>query len=110
MDELINGFGPKAPLCHFRLTLRHSLEDTAILHLVLAYASYRWPTLCGGSLMHEDAAFAHKIKGINIVNGRIGDPQRGPENFNIQAALIMMGIEVLFTFHNFVPFSRDIDW
>ncbi len=45
--------------------------------------------------MHESTALAHKIKGLKIVNQRIGDPNRGPDDFNIQAALIMCGIEVL---------------
>ena len=45
--------------------------------------------------MHENAALAHKIKGIRIVNERISDPRKGPDDFNIQAALVMSGIEVL---------------
>lgn len=93
MGEIAYGFGPKAPLCYFRKTVSSSLQDEAILHLVLAFATYRWATLCGGSPMHESTALAHKIKGIKIVNERIGDPKRGPDDFNIQAALIMSGIE-----------------
>jgi hypothetical protein len=100
MGQIISGMGPRAPICHFRVSLNYSLEDTVIMHLVFAYASYRWATLCGGSPMHENTALAHKIKGINIVNERIGDPQRGPEDFNIQAALIMMGIEVFLSLLN----------
>lgn len=93
MGEIAYGFGPKAPLCYFRLSVSASLQDEAILHLVLAFATYRWSTLCGGSPMHENTALSHKIKGLSIVNKRISDPKRGPDDFNIQAALVMSGIE-----------------
>jgi hypothetical protein len=93
MGEITHGLGPRAPLCYFRLSVNDSLQDAAILHLVLAFATYRWATMVGGSPMHENTALAHKIKGLKIVNERIRDPERASQDFNIQAALIMSGIE-----------------
>jgi hypothetical protein len=44
--------------------------------------------------MHERAALLHSVKGLEIVNERIKDPETGTDDSNIQAALIMCGIEV----------------
>ena len=61
--------------------------------------------------MHESTALAHKIKGLKIVNERISDPKRGPEDFNIQAALIMSGIEVgIFSAFRLSIYSCTLLW
>jgi hypothetical protein len=93
LGECLYGFGRTAPLCHFRLIYSTAMQDAAVFHLMLAFAGFRYASLLGGSLKHEIAALSHKIEGVRLVNERIADPTNGACNANMQAAMILGGIE-----------------
>jgi hypothetical protein len=93
LGEFLYGFGRTAPLCHFRLIYSTAMQDAAVFHLTLAFAGFRYASILGGSLKHEIAALSHKIEGIRLVNQRIADPINGACNANMQAAIILGGIE-----------------
>ena len=93
LGDMLYGFSPTAPLCHFRLIYCTAMQDAAVFHLTLAFAAFRYSSLLGGSLSYEIAALSHKVEGIRLVNERIGDPTKGASNANMQAAIILGGIE-----------------
>ena len=88
------GFKPKAPLCYFRKSIDSAIQDQAIMHLILSFAMYRWSAFRGKSDHVEQKALNHKLKGLEVVNRRLSDPDQRADDFNIQSALIVTGIEV----------------
>lgn len=93
LGEFLYGYSETAPLCHFRLIHSTTMQDAAVFHLTLAFSGYRYASLLGGSQKHEIAALSHKVEGMRLVNERITDPANGACNANIQAAIILGGIE-----------------
>ena len=93
LGDMLYGFSPTAPLCHFRAIYCTAMQDAAVFHLTLAFAAFRYSSLLGGNLRYEIAALSHKVEGIRLVNERISDPIKGASNANMQAAIILGGIE-----------------